>query len=499
MNITGPRFVGAGAVSASAGAVSLTPAKSSLVATDHGLQLAVVAIKSNDVITTATGGWVKLYQDNSGASFTVATFIGTPSAAAPVLTWAGSVGCVAQTAYYDDPANPIEAAIVGATSVGTGVSTALTTASINTTRPNSVVVALAAISAFTSLTDLGGVWTTNVATQGSGANITFEFSDQGIASSGAASGISAQTAGTSAAWAIRQIELLSVVNPTGSWTIESEFVATTQVGNGLRATEVEVAPIAQVGVGARATEVEIAPIAQVGNGARATEFEIVAVLIPGIEPPIIPPTPQVSRVKAWTYSLDGHDMYVLRLGDDTTMVYDLTTQQWATWDSEGQNTWRAALGTNWLDMSSASYLDGVSTNIVIGDDAYGLLWVLDPGSGVDENPVIGEPLQPYTRVVTGGVPMRQRQSPRCNAVFLTISTGQPDVDPATINLRFSDNNGATFTDAGNVVVPSGNYFTEVSWRSLGLIRAPGRVFEFTDTGATVRIDGANVRLSSETD
>ena len=497
MSITGPQFVGAGTLASSGSATSLTPAISSQVSTLHGVQIAMVAIKSNAVITTATTGWTKLFQDDSGASFTVAYFIGAPTALAPVLTWAGVVACLAQTAYYDDPANPITATSVGATSVGVGTSTALTTASINTTRPNSVVLALAAIAADTTLTNVGGSWATNQETQNAASLTTFEFSSQFFPSSASASGITAQTAGSSAAWVIRQIELLSVINPTGSWTVEVEFGAATQVGEGARAAEVEFGALTQISAGLRATEVEFAALAQVGDGLRATEIEIGCVIIPGVEPPIIPPIPQVSKVKAWSYFLDGHDMYVLRLGDTETLVLDVTTEQWSSWDSAGQDTWRAALGANWANMGSASFSNGISSNVVVGDDAYGLLWVLDPESGVDENPVIGSALQPYTRVVTGGLPMRERKSPRCSAVFLTVSTGQPEVDPAVINLRISDNNGATFEDCGSVTVPSGNYFTEISWRSLGLIRAPGRIFEFTDTGATVRIDGADVRLDTE--
>ena len=37
------------------------------------------------------------------------------------------------------------------------------------------------------------------------------------------------------------------------------------------------------------------------------------------------------RLRDWTFSLDGHDFYVLRLGDDLTLVYDATTEQWVDW------------------------------------------------------------------------------------------------------------------------------------------------------------------------
>ncbi len=37
------------------------------------------------------------------------------------------------------------------------------------------------------------------------------------------------------------------------------------------------------------------------------------------------------KLRAWTFSLDGHDFYVLRLGDTETLVYDLTSEQWVDW------------------------------------------------------------------------------------------------------------------------------------------------------------------------
>ena len=35
-------------------------------------------------------------------------------------------------------------------------------------------------------------------------------------------------------------------------------------------------------------------------------------------------------VKAWTFTLDGHDFYVLQL-QDKTLVYDLQSEQWYVW------------------------------------------------------------------------------------------------------------------------------------------------------------------------
>jgi len=209
--------------------------------------------------------------------------------------------------------------------------------------------------------------------------------------------------------------------------------------------------------------------------------------------------PENRRARAWTFSMDGHDFYVLRLGEDCTLVYDLTTQKWHRWDSKDRTTWRAHQGFNWIGVAKGNYLGGMATNVVAGDDTFGTLWTLDPNVGVDDGPTDARPDPlPYTRVVSGGVPMRMRQSPRCNAVFLTVDLDAPQINNATINLRTSDDNGKTWANRGDITLVSGSYNQELLWRSLGVIRAPGRLFEFTDTGATVRIDDASIRLNTET-
>ena len=199
------------------------------------------------------------------------------------------------------------------------------------------------------------------------------------------------------------------------------------------------------------------------------------------------------------FTLDGHDFYVLRLGADETLLYDLTTGQWSSWDSPGRNTWRATGSINWVGLLGSGEDNVPATNIICGDDTLGVLWALDPASGSDEGPFEGMPLRPFTRTVTGGIPVRSRTSPRCNAVTLVVSTGDPDATDTTMQLRVSDDNGQTYQNCGAVKVPDNIYFREVRWRSLGVIRAPMRIFEFSDTGATVRIDGADARLSSETE
>src|SRR3546814_14617292 len=53
------------------------------------------------------------------------------------------------------------------------------------------------------------------------------------------------------------------------------------------------------------------------------------------------------KVRAWTFTLDGHDYYVLRAGNIETLVYDTHNGQWYVWSSFDSDLWKAFNGTNW--------------------------------------------------------------------------------------------------------------------------------------------------------
>lgn len=220
---------------------------------------------------------------------------------------------------------------------------------------------------------------------------------------------------------------------------------------------------------------------------RASQAYVLAAVLPGVKN---------RRSRAWGFSLDGHDFYVLRLGDAETLVLDLTTGKWCDWDSLNRSAWRVHQGAQWIDMGKAAYVNRAASQIVAGDDTTGMLWTLDPTQPYDEPGTEGLELEYFERRVTAGVPARMRESQRNNAVFMTADIGSPALalSPATIELRTSDDNGKTYQSQGTVTVTTGGYSDELLWRSLGLVRAPGRIFEFTDYGATVRIDSIDAQF-----
>ena len=196
-------------------------------------------------------------------------------------------------------------------------------------------------------------------------------------------------------------------------------------------------------------------------------------------------------VRAWTYSLDGHDFYVLHLGDAETLVWDMTTLQWARWSTEGLARWRLVHGINWpgADNYAASY----GSNILVGDDTLGVLYFLDPGLEWDEDAEQGSEVPTYfKRQATGQVVIRGATSQPCFEVMLTGSLGEASSLSDTVTLYTSDDAGHTYDDHGALTVTAGDYTGRFSWGSLGQMAAPGRLFRVEDYGAIARIDGLDL-------
>lgn len=195
------------------------------------------------------------------------------------------------------------------------------------------------------------------------------------------------------------------------------------------------------------------------------------------------------RIRAWTFTLDGHDFYVLRLGDAITLVYDVYSEQWMDWQDFNHSYWRLNIGTTWA--GAAALANAYGSPIVAGDDTWGLLWFLDPEQPYDEHPDYqAEEQQLYfERITMGQVPIRGRENLPCYAAWLTTDMGEPAYDGAGVRLEISDDGGVTFEDQGTVEIKADAAYPELAWYSLGQIEAPGRLFKITDDGAIMRIDG----------
>lgn len=194
---------------------------------------------------------------------------------------------------------------------------------------------------------------------------------------------------------------------------------------------------------------------------------------------------QNPALRAWTFDLDTHEMYVLRLGNGKTLLYDRSTEKWSWWSSADFESWRASLGTNWVQSGRIAHEHG--SNVVVGDDTTNILWMLDPDKGFDDvlDGVAREDgaIMPFPRVATGMVISRARNFIPCYEVYLVTDAGVPAFTGASVTLLFSDDGGRSYVSAGAIEAQAGNYQQEFAWRSLGQISAPGRFFRIEDDGA----------------
>lgn len=211
--------------------------------------------------------------------------------------------------------------------------------------------------------------------------------------------------------------------------------------------------------------------------ARVSQFLVRAIVRGRIENP---------TVRAWTFTLDGHDYYVLRLGDTQTLVYDTYSKQWMDWADLGSGTWRANYGINWIGGQGLGI--GYGSDVVAGDDNLGLLWFLAPEQPFDGSADDGGDPIYFDRITMGQVVQTGREVLPCYAAWLTTDMGDPAYEGATVTLEISDDAGVTFSDMGSVEVTLGTTNPQLAWYSLGQIGAPGRLFKITDDGAVARID-----------
>ena len=187
-----------------------------------------------------------------------------------------------------------------------------------------------------------------------------------------------------------------------------------------------------------------------------------------------------SRHRAWSFVLDGHTFYVLDLGAESTFCYDITTQQWSNFTTADYGQWDVAQGCMW------------GTRIVGGDVATGDIWEVTGSALSDQNDNYD-----IEHVVSGAVAARSRVYHSVAAVRLAVSKGIYD-DPSStaMNLRWSDDGGQSWSDYYTDSLTEGQTYGELAWRSLGAFNAPGRIFEFSDLGGPVRIDGCDAFIDN---
>jgi hypothetical protein len=177
---------------------------------------------------------------------------------------------------------------------------------------------------------------------------------------------------------------------------------------------------------------------------------------------------------AWAFVLDGHVFYVLSDVSGRTLVCDLATGQWHHWfTGEDPALWNMQRGLMWRGRALAAGAAGAQ------------VWEVDPLSTLDEETDV------IHRAVTGFFPVRGRAGFRQGALRLSGSVGSPDAVDVEVRLRFSDDEGVTWSRTFVNVLRVGAFAQTISFRGLGRLRAPGRIWDVSDAGGLVRIDSVD--------
>lgn len=189
----------------------------------------------------------------------------------------------------------------------------------------------------------------------------------------------------------------------------------------------------------------------------------------------------IAAITAMSFNIEAHAFYVINLPIlSESYAYDAQTKQWFQWGT--QQPLQAEPGV-WLPQTCA----GQGDQIYLGSSIDGRVWTADETNHTDD----GIPM----RVVVGGARWIQEGVERANNLAIQMVRGiaTSAVPDPLIQMRWSEDGGRTWTSwTQGSVGPIGGYRFKVSWHSLGLIRQPGREFEFAIS------DSVNVTLESAT-
>lgn len=178
-------------------------------------------------------------------------------------------------------------------------------------------------------------------------------------------------------------------------------------------------------------------------------------------------------VSAFPYDLDGHVMYGLHIRGRGTFIYDLMTNQWTKWQTADFPFWNAQFHVKWRDQYYASTMFENQLNLV------------NPESVFDDS------FRTNSFLSTGRLESQDREyvaNPEAQ-IFGSIGLRGGDV-----NLRYSDDEGANWSEYQTVTMEPGVRNANVMFYDLGSVTAPGRVFQIEDAGALRRIQTLRVKM-----
>lgn len=258
--MAGPLLRAVGSPNDSAAATTITPVLPTSPPFSRGIYLAL-CISRNTATHSSSAGWTVI-QQFSGTGLTASLWYANVSALAPVFTWTGTAACSAQVLEYLDPMNVTDAA-PGVSSVSNGSGNPHNSASITTTRANSlaVLVNACAVSALAMNPPPG--WTESSSFSSISSGTSIDWFSRGVPATATATGATSETGGA-AAYAMFQVELRM-----------------TAPGAGLAIDSIELAPWQEPDSGGSVAKIEASGWLQPDDGSSVAGIEIIAWLEPG--------------------------------------------------------------------------------------------------------------------------------------------------------------------------------------------------------------------------
>lgn len=194
--------------------------------------------------------------------------------------------------------------------------------------------------------------------------------------------------------------------------------------------------------------------------------------------------PEVTQSLAWQFTMDGHTFYVLDLGEQGTFLYDIISQNWCKYQTDGLPIWNMRNGSMWFTGAAR----------VVGADWQGpYIWELDPTKVLDDD------FRDIGHAASAAIALRSRVFHSMAELRLAASAGILDETDgaAFVQLTYSDDDGQTYSAPLIVMLNVGSGSDgqqDVRWTSLGSFMAPGRILQIADVGGTIRLDGIDAMM-----
>lgn len=191
------------------------------------------------------------------------------------------------------------------------------------------------------------------------------------------------------------------------------------------------------------------------------------------------------RQKAWTYDLDDHTFYVLDLETQGTFVYDVSSQAWTKFETQGYGRWNFTNGFFWK-----------SAGVIVGGDLYNSsIYEMNPDSFLDmgNTPIV------YRN--TAILPSTKSTGQRVDEARLLLSIEKPILDLSElpeVTLKWSDDNCQSWSPEFTMRLTD-QHQQMIKWTGLGSYNNIGRVFDISVVGAFTRFDTLIVRVEGVED